>query len=43
MKIAVKFAKASGEKPAEFSEEEKQYIMDLYDMVAPKKKAGKKA
>ena len=43
MKIAVKFAKASDEKPAEFSEEEKQYIMDLYAMVAPKKKAGKKA
>jgi hypothetical protein len=43
MKIAVKFAKASDEKPAEFSEEEKQYIMDLYAMVAPKKKPGKKA
>jgi hypothetical protein len=43
MKIATKFAKASDEKPAEFSEEEKQYIMDLYAMVAPKKKAGKKA
>jgi hypothetical protein len=42
IKIATKFAKASTETPAEFSEEEKQYIMDLYAMVAPKKKSTKK-
>lgn len=41
MKVAVKFAKASTESPADFSEEEKQYIMDLYNMVAPKKKSKK--
>ena len=41
-KIAVKFAQSSAEKPAEFSDEEKQYIMDLYAMIAPKKKSSKK-
>jgi hypothetical protein len=41
-KIATKFAQSSAEKPVEFSDEEKQYIMDLYAMVAPKKKLAKK-
>lgn len=41
IKIATKFAKSSAESPVEFSEEEQQFIKDLYAMIAPKKKSKK--
>lgn len=41
-KIATKYAQSSEEKPAEFTEEEKQWIMDLYKLATAKKKAAPK-